>query len=202
MWRERSAYAHAGAMVVPLAKLSERQTSRGGPDAGKPLRIAHLGAASHHKGWATFQALVERFCDDPRYEFLRLGYGEARVPGLKEVSVNVTPGNRTAMIDAIVTQDVHVVINWSNCYETFSFTTIEALAGGAYVLAREGAGNVWPLVSAAGAGRGRAVASEVGLFALLISGEIRDLAAPARRVGEVALGNGAAELILSGAHGA
>lgn len=200
LWRERSAYPHAGAVVAPLAKLGEGQATRHGPDKETPLRVAHLGAASHHKGWATFRALVERFADDPRYEFFRFGHGQTRIPGLTEVLVNVTPDNRTAMIDAIVTHDVHVVINWSNCYETFSFTTIEALASGAYVLAREGAGNVGPLISAAGAERGRSVASEVELQALFISGEIFELAAPERHLGEVVLRNGA-ELILSGAHG-
>ena len=70
------------------------------------------------------------------------------------------------MADAVAVQEVDIVVNWSLCHETFSFTVHEAMAGGAFVLARAGAGNVWPAVQANSPERGLALAEDADLAAL------------------------------------
>jgi hypothetical protein len=198
-WNSRGSLAHVGSQVTPHAFLTLKQSgarTSGKPDA--PLRVAHLGAASVHKGWPVFEGLMERHANDPRYQFVRLGLGQADLPGLTEAPVEVTAANRNAMVDALRGHEIDVVVNWSKCYETFSFTALEAVAGGAYVLAREGAGNVWPAI--AGTGRGRAVRTETELRALFITGEIRELAKGPKITGDIRLANGSADFVLNGGY--
>jgi hypothetical protein len=70
------------------------------------------------------------------------------------------------MIEAIAEARIDIVVNWSLAYETFSFTAHEALAGAAFVVAREGAGHVWPAILAAAPDRGVALNDENSLFDL------------------------------------
>jgi hypothetical protein len=192
-WRARGGLAHAAAKVIPPAGIDF------GPPVvatrGDPLRIAHLGAPAPHKGWATFEKLLAYHFDDERYRFYRLGAGVVGTHGLEEVAVQVTPDNPNAMIDAVRAQNIDVVINWSSCYETFSFVTLEAMAGGAFVLARRGAGHVWPAVADAGAHRGVALSTEMELRALLASGEILRLCPPSRTYGQLLRSQGAAVVL-------
>jgi hypothetical protein len=58
----------------------------------------------------------------------------------------------------------------------------EALAGGAFVLARRDAGNIWPAVEANAPLQGCAVTDEAELFHLFESGEIQARVAGSRRV--------------------
>lgn len=46
------------------------------------------------------------------------------------------------MIRALADRRVDFVLHWASCAETFSFSTHEALAAGAYVLTNAGSGNV------------------------------------------------------------
>jgi hypothetical protein len=193
-WKTKGEFPYASAFVLPLAKVHLGvEAARSGSG---PLRVAHLGAAAPHKGWSTFKKIVERHAEDDRYKFFRLGFGSAPLKGLTEVLVEVGPKNVDAMIDAIREYEIDVVINWSSCFETFSFITIEALAAGAFIIARRDAGNVWPAVLQADRARGMSVATEVELRALFLSGDIaRQAAGPLTR-GHLERSRGTADLLL------
>lgn len=199
-WRSHCELQHSAEGVIPLATLSfgdvKRERTRG------PLRVAHLGAAAHHKGWPAFERLVGYHRDDPRYSFHHLGLGTPAMPGVHPVPVIVTASNPTAMVDAVQAHEIDVVINWSICFETFSFVTLEALAGGAFVLARRGAGNVWPAIQAAGPGKGVAVQTEIELRALFVSGNIIEQVdgSQTRADGQLRRGSATAEVLLGNAH--
>jgi hypothetical protein len=77
-----------------------------------------------------------------------------------------------AMVNAVKAAGIDVVINWSRCYESFSFTAHEALAAGAYVIARRGAGHVEHVLRGAFAGSGCVVKSENELQALFVTDEV------------------------------
>lgn len=193
-WKSRGDFPHSKALILPLARVElgipSRNTRR------RPLRVAHLGAAASHKGWATFKKIVERHAEDERYEFFRLGFGKTELDGLTEVLVEVKPGNLDAMIEAVLEYEIDVVINWSSCYETFSFITLEALAAGAFVVARKDAGNVWPAVVAAEKKRGMGVATEIELRALFMTGEIVQRANEKLTRGQLLRSRGTADLLL------
>jgi hypothetical protein len=97
------------------------------------------------------------------------------------------------MIEAVALARVDAVVNFSLCHETFSYTTHEALAAGAFVVARKDAGNVWPTVLANAPQQGYAVSDQQELFAVFESGSLGQLIARAsRRQGALIYGGGTA----------
>lgn len=195
-WRSRVDFAHSEARVVPPASI----TFQGPPGARTPgpVRIAHLGAPARHKGWPVFASLVERFRDDSRYEFFVLGASEPPVQGVRHVHVQVTPDDPDAMVRAVAEHDIDVAIIWPACFESFSFVVLEAIAGGAFVVARREAGNVWPAVRALGEDRGIGLPSEIQLQALLLGDRLTELAARPRPRGTLHRASGTAEFLLEG----
>lgn len=182
-WLERSGMAHAGARALPhgvLAMDPELQPPAAAP--GMPLRVGFVGLPLYHKGWQVFEQLALRHRDDARYAFSHLGSVAATEPSnIAFVEVVLDRERRDYMIDAVVTNGIDVVVNWSLCYETFSFSTHEAIAGGAFVLAPKQAGNIVPAIARAQQGMG--LDCEQELFDLFASGKVFDLARQ-RRYGE------------------
>lgn len=197
-WYARGGYSVESSKIIAPAQIDFGSSASGVNHC--PLRIAHLGAPASHKGWATFEKLVMHYSNDERYQFFRLGAGFVGTHGLKEIKVQVTPDNPDAMVHAVREYEIDVVVNWSNCFETFSFTTLEAIAGGAFVVARRDAGNVWPAVAAAGPDRGIAVRTEMELRALLCSGKILTYARASRKYGQLQRAHGAASLLREKLH--
>ncbi len=164
------------AEVSPLARLvAEKATPDFRHDAGEqPLRVAFLGAKAPHKGWKIFKTLALRFVQDKRYRFYYFGCSSdsSQVEGIHNIDVHVTVEHRTAMIEAVANERIDVVVNWSLWPETFCFTVYEALAAGAYVIARSGSGNVWPVIRDNAPDQGMLVADEHALYAVFESDEL------------------------------
>ena len=193
LWRARAGLPHAAAFVQPPADLRLDRAGAAPGNAGGRLRIAHLGRRVFHKGWPVFEELAIRFANDSRYEFLQLGAADddAPMPGcVRHLPVQVAPDRRDAMTDAVRDAGVDVVVAWSMWPETFCFTAHEALAGGAYVVARQGAGNIWPAVERNAPDQGCAVADQDALFALFAGAALTASAAKPRREGAVLPGGG------------
>lgn len=182
-WLERSHLRHAGARALPHGVLAmDRELQPPGPAPETPLRVGFVGVPLHHKGWDVFQQLALRHRNDPRYAFFHLGtVPAAEACNIAFVEVALDRERRDYMIDAVVTNGIDVVVNWSLCYETFSFSTHEAIAGGAFVLAPKQAGNIVPAIARAQQGMG--LDCEQELFDLFASGKVFDLARQ-RRYGE------------------
>jgi hypothetical protein len=77
------------------------------------------------------------------------------------------------MTNALITHEIDVVVNWTLCYETFSFTTYESILAGAMVLVRADAGNATYLVTTEPSGA--AVAHKEELFRMFEDGTVLDL---------------------------
>lgn len=201
-WRSHCDLACAEVAVLPhvrmiLAPSSSPNTAR---TAEIPLRIAHLGARLYYKGWHVFQELAKRFSEDERYAFFHLGAAEdpSSPPSIRNIPVHVNGRRRFAMVEAVAEARIDVVIHWSLCFETFSFSTFEALAGGAFIVLRSNAGNVGPAIEANAPDQGCAVAHLDDLFELFASGGLREFvaAAPKRRGMLIAQG-GTAQWLLA-----
>jgi hypothetical protein len=205
-WR-RQGFAHAEAAVIPLASVQFPLVSDGAPPAEtgtRPIRVAHIGARTHMKGWAAFESLVTRHAEDDRYAFFQLGSprGRPMPPALRTVPVHVRSSNRLAMVEAIRAQAIDVVVIWSLCAETFCFTVHEALAAGAFVVARAGAGNVWPAIQASAPAQGLALTDVAALQALFAGDGLRDrLRVGDRRYGRLAATGGTATWLNRGVIG-
>jgi hypothetical protein len=171
-WRARGRLAHASAHALPHGTLSLDQALRR-PEAApeRPLRVGFIGFPIYHKGWPVFERLALLHEGDPRYAFFRLGTVPADEPSnVAFVEIAMDPERRDSMIDAVVTNAIDVVVNWALCFETFSFSAHEAMAGGAFVLAPKWAGNIAPAITRAK--QGLALDSEQELFDLFAAGKV------------------------------
>jgi hypothetical protein len=179
-WRSHQGYQHTEAHVVPPCTI-EFQCDAPAFQMQRPLKVAFIGAPMYHKGWHVFEALARWHANDQRYEFYHLGWHDAQVPGIKFIKTGVSNKDRSAMLHAMTRASIDVSINWSLCYESFSFTTHEALAAGAYVIARKDAGHVGKVLSREYAESGLLLTSDIELSALFADGEIRKRVSKSRR---------------------
>lgn len=123
------------------------------PEAGPP-RIGFAGFAIPPKGWPAFQRLLQRQARPDTYRFLHFAIPGHDVPmsGLAKIDVEVRPGQRLAMVQALREAAVDLVAVLSPWPETFSFVAHEAFAAGADVIALEDSGNIAAAVRRHGRG--------------------------------------------------
>ncbi|MFG1419879.1 rhamnan synthesis F family protein [Xanthobacter sp. V0B-10] len=199
-WKSRAGFAVELSAVAPPLLLVPLP----GPAITRPtrkrLRVAHLGARTFHKGWPVFTELAGRFAADGRFEFLQLGLDEGLplTPHIRHVPVRVGPGRQSAMADAVVVEEIDIVVNWSSCFETFSFTTHEAIAGGAFVVTHPESGNIWQAIRENAPRQGLLARDEQDLRSLFEGDRLHELLAEAHRSRHVlAVGGAGAEWLLA-----
>lgn len=197
-WQQHAKYLFNGASVVPPCSL-ELDPAEKITLSERPLRIAFMGAPIYHKGWFSFESLARWHAHDPRYQFYHLGQGRTDVPNLVQVEVKVDRTDRDAMIRAARENEIDVVVNWSLCFESFSFVTHEAIAAGVFVVARPASGNIAALLKSRYQDHGKLVGSEIELQASFESGEILEwVRASNRGYGRLVAGRGVADVICAG----
>ena len=139
-----------------------------------PISIAFLGGPVYHKGWNVFEKLTQNLEGDPRYRFVYLGKSNPHLSGLQRINVHVTSDDYFAMTRAVSEAQIDYVLHWATWPETFSFTTYEAIAGGAYVLTNPISGNVAATV--ADTGMGAVFPDEQALVAFFKEGAAEQMA--------------------------
>ncbi|RAK57870.1 glycosyltransferase [Phenylobacterium deserti] len=170
-WRSSWRFRAAGEVVHPHALLQPRGAAPAQVEGR--LKVAFAGMPAPHKGWPVFRELVARFVDDDRYEFHHLGARQAGGVDATFHAVSVTDDQPRAMQAALEAIGADVVLIWSLCRETFSFSAYEAAAAGAAVITNPDSGNVAAFVEEHGLGR--LLADEAALAAAFESGEILSL---------------------------
>jgi hypothetical protein len=139
-WTKKSDLRAASIRTVPHMTLSwlPRETLAS-PRMGR-MTVAFLGMASAYKGWPVFERLTRSHADVARFVF----FGIDRPPAglFDHVPVHVTAADPDAMIAAVARENVDLVLHWPSCFETFSISTHEALAAGAYIVTHPASGNV------------------------------------------------------------
>ncbi|MDF3942658.1 hypothetical protein P3W66_21585 [Achromobacter denitrificans] len=198
-WQKHAKYAFSSVAVVPPCTLELELAPQKRALEERPLRVAFMGAPIYHKGWFSFESLARWHAYDPRYQFFHLGQGVTDVPNLVHVEAKVDRTDRGAMIRAARENEIDVVVNWSLCFESFSFVTHEALAAGVFVVARPESGNIAALLNSRYQGHGRLVGSEIELQASFESGEILEwVGASKRGYGNLVAGRGVADIVCAG----
>jgi hypothetical protein len=175
-WRASWSFPTRGEVVLPHARLTARGPAPSSPQA-RPLQVAFAGMPAPHKGWPVFRDLCARFADDPRYAFHHLGARQAGGVAAQFHPVAVTAEQPLAMQQALEAIEADVVLVWSLCRETFSFTAYEAAAAGAAVVTGPDSGNV---AAFAAEGHGLVLPDEAALVAAFETGEILSMARAAR----------------------
>ncbi|WP_226583422.1 glycosyltransferase family protein [Acuticoccus sediminis] len=178
IWRRNATVTPASARVLSHMELTFAPRTEPAPaEADKPT-IAFLGTPAPHKGWDLFEGLVRRHINTDRYRFVFFGSAAVPAGGIDHVKVHVDAQNRDAMIEAIAATKVDLVIHFASWPETFSLSTYEALAGGAYVVTNPISGNVAATVERLG--RGAILKDAAELYAFFDDGRAEALAAAAR----------------------
>lgn len=174
LWLRSFPVTPAAAKVHPHASLRKRRKTSTPEGPSGPLKVAFLGMPAEHKGWPVYAKLVDRFADDPRYEFHHLGKARSNTVEALFTAIEPTPEVAEPMAAAVEALGIDVAIIWSLCPETFCFTAYEAVAGGAALITNPDAGNV-PRFTVE-ADYGRVVENDHALDELFESGEVLALA--------------------------
>ena len=162
-------------MVLDWAPRAE--AGQGAPSSA-PVTVGFAGVPSAHKGWPRFQHLFRRFSADPACRFVYFGIGPVHIAGLTHIPVHVSAEAPDAMIRAMQAKGVDLVLHWTRWPETFSFSTYETLAAGAFVLTNPLSGNVAAMVEETG--RGAVLRDADDLDRAFGDGRVMALAAQAR----------------------
>ena len=165
-WKRKQKYRRSSINVVPHMKISWADKVNPINKPGERLvRIAFIGTNVPHKGWNIFTEIVRSQKNKGFYSFHYFGAARAAVDGIEETRVQVTSNNMKRMIEVVAEHQIDFVVHWTSWPETFSFTTYEAIAGGAFVITNEISGNVAAYVKTSG--RGRIFKSDADLFDFL-----------------------------------
>lgn len=146
-----------------------------------PITIGYLGAMVDHKGWPVFVRLIHRF-EGSGIRFVVLSDKTANMGEDASVKVHVTTDAPDAMTSAVSDAKIDIVLHWASWAETFSFTTFEAMLGGAWVLTNPVSGNVQAAVVASG--RGAVLENEAALVSFFADGGLKKLVAERRAYAE------------------
>lgn len=121
---------------------------------GQPIRVVFVGFGAMHKGWPTFERLVDETRGDPAYEFFQfVKKGIAtRSRRIHVVDAVVTAADRDAMADLLAHYKIDIVVAPAIWPETFSYVTFEALAAGCDVFTIADSGNIAAQIKRTGRG--------------------------------------------------
>lgn len=178
-WESRSGINYASLEVLPHMKLQWRKKVGISVVKG-PIRIGFSGTIATHKGWPLFEKLFHKLGGSKDFEFVYLGKSDQILPGMEKCLVHVTQDSRDAMTCAVEEMRVDFILHWANWPETFSFSTYEALAGGAFVLTNKISGNVAATIRRTK--KGKVFESEEDLLNFIDSGGLYELAKTRREI--------------------
>ena len=110
-------------------------------DDDAPLRVAYLGMPVPHKGWETWKRLVAQNSGGA-YQFFVFNSDNGQYPQMEHIQITFSQDNLNAMRDALRERNIHVVVLWSICPETYSYTCMEAWSANAFILTGYDSGNI------------------------------------------------------------
>jgi len=169
-WKENSGYIVATEKVIPHANLIWHTPLPLEHNTG-PIRIAFIGFPVFHKGWETWQKLINEFSNESMYKFFLFSSMAGTKGNYERVSVTTSRDKRFSMVEAIKKHNIDVAFLWSLCPETFSFTLQESLAAGCYILTNKNSGNIQDYLRQ-NPNRGIVLNDEKDLYNLFSSGDI------------------------------
>lgn len=117
-----------------------------------PIKVAFIGKQVALKGWDDYKGLIDRFGNDPDYEFYYLGTGTDAPTNIKVVEVSVRKQGLDAMMNTLRELEIDIVLLLSKWPETYSYTYFEAYAAGCYIITYNCSGNMSDMVKKNGNG--------------------------------------------------
>lgn len=147
-------YASMVSVVPHLLKAGTQKNTYMPKEKSVPVRLAYVGTPVRHKGWEVFTRLVQALSKlKCRMDFYHFGVPGQNVPGVRSVPVSFLQDGDSAMVEAIKAADIDVVLLWSLCPETFSYTLYESLLANTMILTNTDSGNIADTVEREDLGR-------------------------------------------------
>ncbi len=178
LWSDRTALAPASTTVHPHVELSAKPVDAPDRCADGPIRIAFIGTPAAHKGWPIFEELARRLKATDEYEFWFFGSDDPVSDGILHYPTHVRASDPASTLAAVAENSIDLVLHWASWPETFSFSTYEALGGGAFVVTNAGSGNVAATVRQFD--RGVVLEDANALYDFASTGNLKELAKRAR----------------------
>lgn len=155
IWLDSSCLPHKGILVVEHAHLSETEKWL---DLGKPhevgtkthpVRVAYIGYPTLHKGWLTFERILDQSADYANYNFFHFGSSSSLCvrKNLRAVESTVQADERDVMTKQLRKNGIDFVVIAAEWPETFSYVAFEALAAGCDIVTLGRSGNVAAVVT-------------------------------------------------------
>lgn len=140
LWCAKSNYVVSGMSVISHGEMvfTNERTLKTKRDS---INIAFIGMPASHKGWHVFSELAYLCKNDTSFRFYHFGTNSASSENITFIESSVNSEDRNLMVNRLIDNNIDVVVQWSLCYETFSFSTCEAILSGAFVVARCDSGN-------------------------------------------------------------
>ncbi len=113
---------------------------------GSPIKVAFIGKQVSLKGWDDYKALVSSMSSSGDYDFYYLGTGTDTPDNVKATEVSVREQGPDAMMNALRSLGIDVVLLLSRWPETYSYTYFEAYAAGCFVVTYACSGNMADMV--------------------------------------------------------
>lgn len=147
-WVKHSHLSYASIRIIEHMAITWHKAHGNLPRLTDPITIAYIGYTALHKGWPLFQRVVRKLRKEQgSYRFIYFGVSSIDDEDIERVQVHVTVDSPQAMINSLREHNVDIFLQLTNCAETFSFSTFEAIAAGAYVFAKAASGNVAYIVA-------------------------------------------------------
>lgn len=106
------------------------------------LRIAYLGYQADNKGYQTWERIAKNKVIISKYELFHIGKWEKMLSGVKYISYGEKDSSYENSIEALKSNNIDIVLQWSIVAESFSYTFHEALLAGAFVFTSALSGNI------------------------------------------------------------
>lgn len=112
--------------------------------AGPVLKLGFVGLPSRTKGWDVFESVCQILTNQQApYAFFH--FGRTVRDGrdyIRNVPVSFVRDGRDAMTTALRKAEVEIVVLWSICPETYSYTLYESLQAGVMIVTHPDSGNI------------------------------------------------------------
>ncbi|MBZ9634148.1 glycosyltransferase [Clostridium sp. FP1] len=106
----------------------------------KTIKVAYVGSQQENKGWAVWRNFVKQ--NKYNYDIYHFGLCCEKLSNVTNILVSFIEDGEGAMTEALKKYNIDIVILWSICPETYSFTYFESYCAGCFVITNPFSGNV------------------------------------------------------------
>lgn len=138
IWKQAYGELVKDYIILPHLKLKEEKIEKINK-SHKQIRIAFVGAPIFHKGWDDYVDITERI---DVYEYYHFGAQPNTIGNWKQIPVSYLKDGENAMTNALLNNQIDIVLMLTKCAETYGYTLYESALADCMLISLENRGNV------------------------------------------------------------